>query len=112
MRIYKNTVVRFSRIERWFLIFFLACFALNFGGMAAHWRDRDCSPADDDLRPLRAGSARFAAVSALSGHRRGSDRRILLKAAQARNSLWRHRLDFGEPVVPDAEHMHLPAGFQ
>lgn len=36
MRIYKNTVVRFSRIERWFLIFFLACFALNFGGMAAH----------------------------------------------------------------------------
>lgn len=36
MGIYKNTVVRFSRIERWFLIFFLACFALNFGGMAAY----------------------------------------------------------------------------
>lgn len=36
MRIYKNTVVRFSRIERWFLIFILACFALSFGGMAVH----------------------------------------------------------------------------
>ena len=36
MRIYKNTVVRFSGIERWFLIFILACFALNFGGMAAY----------------------------------------------------------------------------
>lgn len=36
MRIYKNTVVRFSRIERWFLVFILACFALNFIGMAVY----------------------------------------------------------------------------
>ena len=36
MKIYKNTVVRFPRIERWFLILILACFALNFGGMAVH----------------------------------------------------------------------------